>query len=105
MNTEIAAPMYTAQDLPILEWEGVRVVTTETLARGYGTDSVNIRMNLTNNRKRFEEGSHHFTLTGSNLKIFKNRVNNIYSQASNRVSEKYSVGKNARSIMSLTVRK
>ncbi|MFV4834727.1 ORF6N domain-containing protein [Citrobacter freundii] len=109
MNTEMAAPMYTAQDLPILEWEGVRVVTTETLATGYGTDSVNIRMNLTNNRKRFEEGIHHFTLTGSNLKIFKNRVNNIYSQASNkvslshpvqddRVSERYSVGKNARSL-------
>ncbi|WP_288847269.1 ORF6N domain-containing protein [uncultured Citrobacter sp.] len=112
MNTtknEIAAPADATQDLPILEWDGVRVVTTETLATGYGTDSVNIRMNLTNNRKRFEEGIHHFTLTGSNLKIFKNRVNNIYSQASNkvslshpvqddRVSERYSVSKNARSL-------
>lgn len=73
--------------IPVLEWEGVRVVTTETLAKGYGTDEVNIRKNLTRNLERFEEGKHYFLLTGLNLREFKNRV-----------PESHSVGKNARSL-------
>lgn len=72
---------------PIIEWAGVRVVTTETLANGYGTDEVNIRMNLSNNKDRFIEGVHYFSLTGSELKEFKDRVN-----------DSYSVGKRARSL-------
>lgn len=73
--------------LPVIEWARVRVVTTEMLAKGYGTDESNIRMNLSNNKDRFIEGIHYFSLTGSQLKEFKNRVNNGYS-----------VGKRARSL-------
>ncbi|SFN29874.1 ORF6N domain-containing protein [Izhakiella capsodis] len=73
--------------LPVIEWDGVRVVTTESLASGYGTDEVNIRMNLSNNKNRFIAGVHYFSLTGSDLREFKNRVN-----------ESYSVGKRARSL-------
>ena len=73
--------------LPVIEWSGVRVVTTEMLAKGYGTDETNIRMNLSNNKERFIEGVHFFSITGSQLKEFKNRVNNGYS-----------VGKRARSL-------
>ncbi|WP_213733699.1 ORF6N domain-containing protein [Citrobacter europaeus] len=90
MNTtknEIVAPVHTAQNLPVLEWEGLRVVTTATLAKGYGTKETNIRTNLDSNRSRFLEGIHVFTLTGSELRSFKNRV-----------SKTDSVGKNARSI-------
>lgn len=75
------------QPLPVIEWKGLRVVTTETLAMGYGCDEKSIRMNLSRNLDRFEEGKHYFLLTGSELKEFKNRV-----------SDSGSVGKNARSL-------
>ncbi|WP_089637547.1 phage antirepressor KilAC domain-containing protein [Escherichia coli] len=61
-------------EIPVLEWQGVRVVTTETLARGYGTDEANIRKNLSRNSDRFEEGKHYYLLTGSKLKEFKRLV-------------------------------
>lgn len=72
---------------PVIEWAGVRVVTTETLANGYGTDEVNIRNNLSRNLDRFEDGKHYFLLTGSDLREFKNRV-----------TDSGSVGKHARSL-------
>ncbi|WP_063656549.1 ORF6N domain-containing protein [Candidatus Arsenophonus triatominarum] len=39
--------------LPIIEWQNARVVTTETLAKGYGTTEANIRKNLSRNKDRF----------------------------------------------------
>lgn len=69
--------------LPVIEWKGFRVVTTETLARGYGTDEVNIRVNLKNNRTRFVEGVHMFTVEGDELRSL--RVNNINAQISNMI--------------------
>lgn len=70
MKTELAT--VAACDLQIIEYRGQRVVTTEQLAAGYGTDEVNIRKNLSRNLERFEEGKHYFLLTGSELKGFKN---------------------------------
>lgn len=75
------------QPLPVIEWQGLRVVTTETLASGYGTDEKNIRMNFANNRSRFVDGVHMFILKGQELREFKNRANVIGS-----------VGKNANSL-------
>lgn len=75
------------QPLPVIEWAGVRVVTTETLALGYGTDEANIRNNLSRNLDRFEDGKHYYLLSGSELREFKNRV-----------TVGHSVGKNARSL-------
>ncbi len=72
MKTELAP--VAARDLQIIEYRGQRVVTTEQLAAGYGTDEVNIRKNLSRNLERFEEGKHYFLLTGSELKGFKNLV-------------------------------
>lgn len=66
-------------DLPIIEWKGVRVVTTETLAAGYGVDEANIRKNLSNNRDRFVEGVHTYTLKGDELKQYRNQVKDIHS--------------------------
>ncbi|HGC5374135.1 TPA: phage antirepressor KilAC domain-containing protein, partial [Escherichia coli] len=63
-----------SDEIPVLEWLGVRVVTTETLARGYSTDEANIRKNLSRNSDRFEEGKHYYLLTGSKLKEFKRLV-------------------------------
>ncbi|MEY0536342.1 ORF6N domain-containing protein [Providencia rettgeri] len=68
-----------ANSLPVIEWKGVRVVTTETLAAGYGVDEANIRMNLSNNRDRFVEGVHVITLKSDALRLFRNQVKDIYS--------------------------
>ncbi|WHG39403.1 phage antirepressor KilAC domain-containing protein (plasmid) [Escherichia coli] len=61
-------------EIPVLEWQGVRVVTTETLAKGYGTETNNIKVNYTRNADRFEEGKHYFLLTGSKLRELKDKV-------------------------------
>ncbi|MDE1480220.1 ORF6N domain-containing protein [Xenorhabdus bovienii] len=66
-----------SNNLPVIEWRGVRVVTTETLATGYGTEPTNIRSNIANHRSRFIEGIHVFTLKGDNFQLFKNQGNNI----------------------------
>lgn len=68
-----------ATALPVIEWKGVRVVTTETLAAGYGSEEKNIRMNFANNKNRFIDGVHFFTLTGDELREFKNKANDIGS--------------------------
>ncbi|MFT8077251.1 ORF6N domain-containing protein, partial [Salmonella enterica subsp. enterica serovar Typhimurium] len=44
MKTELAT--VAARDLQIIEYRGQRVVTTEQLAAGYGTDAENIRRNF-----------------------------------------------------------
>ncbi len=68
--------------LPVIEWRSVRVVTTETLAKGYGTKETNIRTNLDANRERFLEGIHIFTVTGDELADL--RVSNPDAQISNK---------------------
>ncbi|HBH7053924.1 TPA: ORF6N domain-containing protein [Morganella morganii] len=67
-----------ATALPVIEWKSVRVVTTETLAAGYGVDDNNIRKNLSNNRGRFIEGVHIHTLKGDELKEYRNLVKDVH---------------------------
>lgn len=69
----------TSEELPVIEWCGVRVVTTDTLAKGYGVQEVNIRNNLTRNRDRFVEDVHIFTLRGVALKAFMSQVTESHS--------------------------
>ncbi|WP_186390559.1 ORF6N domain-containing protein [Citrobacter freundii] len=59
---------------PVIEWKTLRVVTTETLADGYGCDEKSIRMNLSRNLDRFEEGKHYFLVTGAELKNLRATV-------------------------------
>ena len=92
-ESELVVAQNQPDEIPVLEWQGVRVVTTETLARGYGVDEANIRNNLSRNLDRFEEGKHYFLLTALKLREFKNRVTGSYS-----------VGKNARSLTLWTER-
>uniref|UniRef100_UPI0035C7158B ORF6N domain-containing protein n=1 Tax=Serratia quinivorans TaxID=137545 RepID=UPI0035C7158B len=68
--------------LPVIELKGTRVVTTETLAKGYGTKETNIRTNLDANRERFIEGVHIFTVTGDELANL--RVSNPDAQISSK---------------------
>ncbi len=57
--------------LSVIEWAGVRVVTTETLAAGYGCEEKSIRMNLSRNLDRFVEGKHYYMVTGKDLKVLR----------------------------------
>lgn len=66
-------------EIPVLEWQGVRVVTTETLARGYGTETIRIRQNHHENKVRFVEGKHFFKVEGESLRELKHRVALNYS--------------------------
>ncbi|KFD18364.1 hypothetical protein GTPT_2554 [Tatumella ptyseos ATCC 33301] len=69
-------------NLPVLSYQGVRVVTTETLAEGYGTRVTNIRTNLDANRQRFIEGLHLYTVSGKELADL--RVSNPDAQISSK---------------------
>lgn len=77
VNVANYLPTVDPDTFPVIEWKGVRVVTTETLARGYNTEVNNIRNNLLNNKGRFIEGVHIFKLDGEELKSFKNYINDI----------------------------
>ncbi|MBA8261098.1 ORF6N domain-containing protein [Escherichia coli] len=59
------------ENLPVIEWQGVRVVTTETLAAGYGTTPIRIQQNYIRYEDRFVEGKHFFKISGDELKSFR----------------------------------
>lgn len=71
-----------ARNLQIIEYRGQRVVTTEQLAAGYGTDVANIKMNFSRNANRFVEGKHFFKVTGEELADL--RVTFSYLQISSK---------------------
>lgn len=58
--------------LPQIAYRGVPVVTTETLARAYEVKPINIQKNFSANKDRFVEGKHYYTISGNDLKEFKN---------------------------------
>ena len=68
--------------VPVLMYRDQRVITTELLARGYGTDEANIRKNLSRNVRRFLEGIHIFTVDGDELRDL--RVTNSHAQISSK---------------------
>lgn len=82
LNLAVHEPNVDPQPLPVIEWKGLRVVTTETLAAGYGSDEANIRKNLSRNANRFVEGIHIFTIKGQELKDL--RVTNSHAQISSK---------------------
>jgi len=75
--TETITQTVTVATLPVLAYQGTRVVTTGLLAQLYGTDSHNITVNYRNNEERFEAGKHFIKLTGDELRAFKHQVNEI----------------------------
>ncbi|MFM0488033.1 ORF6N domain-containing protein [Paraburkholderia graminis] len=65
----------TPENLPAVVWQEANVITTELLAKLYGTQPTNIKSNFNYNKDRFEEGKHFFRLSGKDLREFKeNRV-------------------------------
>ena len=64
----------TPESLNPMTWEGARVITTDLLARLYGTEEIRIQQNFSRNADRFEAGKHFFKLEGGSLKTFKNSL-------------------------------
>lgn len=65
--------------VPEVYYRQQKVITTESLAIGYGADVKNIQDNFTNNKDRFVEGKHFFKLEGHELQAFKNCPDNFGS--------------------------
>ena len=79
-KTELVA--VEAKDLQVIEYRNQRVVTTEQMAVGYGTDAENIRRNFNRNKSRFVEGKHYFQISGNELENL--RVSFSPAQISNK---------------------
>lgn len=60
--------------LPRLAYKGIPVVTTESLAQAYEVEAKQIRQNFANNKERFTEGKHFYSLSGNELRGFKHSV-------------------------------
>lgn len=60
-----------------IEFEGTRVLTTRQIADAYETKEIQIHQNFKNNRMRFVEGKHYISLSGDELKTFKNHLEKI----------------------------
>lgn len=58
--------------LPIIEYQSKRVITTDMLAQGYGTDTKSISKNFNRNKNRFIEGKHYFKIEGDELRSLIN---------------------------------
>ncbi|MBF0693381.1 ORF6N domain-containing protein [Providencia alcalifaciens] len=62
--------------VPEVYYRQQKVITTESLAIGYGADAKSIQMNFTRNQERFIEGKHYFKLEGDELQKFKSYPTN-----------------------------
>ena len=58
-------------EVNVVEYKNLPVLTTEQLADFYGTDPVRIRQNHLRNAERFTEGKHFFKVEGEHLKDLK----------------------------------
>ena len=74
--------LITPESVPQITWQHVRVITTELLAKLYGTEAVRIRQNYASNAERFIEGKHFFKLAGAELANLRVALND--SQISSR---------------------
>ncbi len=59
-----------------IQVKGIRVLTSNQIAECYGTTPVRIKQNFNENRNRYVDGKHYISLTGDDLKVFKNQVGN-----------------------------
>jgi phage antirepressor YoqD-like protein len=54
-----------------IEHKNQRVLTTQQIAEGYGTDAKTISYNFNHNIERYQDGKHFYCLEGEELKQFK----------------------------------
>lgn len=76
------------QDLKVIEIKGMRVLTTHQIADAYEVKEIQISQNFKNNRNRFVDGKHYISLSGDELKAFKNQFEKI-EVVKNRTSHLY----------------
>lgn len=57
-------------EIQIIEYHNIRVLTTKQVAEAYGTDNKSISYNFNHNRTRYIEGKHYFSLKGEEKKAF-----------------------------------
>ena len=58
------------QNVNVVEYKSLPVMTTEQMAGFYGTEAVRIQQNYVRNSGRFTEGKHFFKVEGRELKDF-----------------------------------
>jgi hypothetical protein len=58
-------------ELKITEYKGIRVLTTQQIAKAYETDRKVISYNFNHNKERYTEGKHYICLTDDELKAFR----------------------------------
>ena len=79
----------------IVEVKGIRVLTSKQLAEEYSTTADRIKQNFGENRKYFIDGKHYISLTGDDLRTFKDQVRKDSNQGgknalvANRTSHLY----------------
>ncbi len=86
--TDLRSPVNHSISLPSylnFFYKNIPVMTTEMLAQAYDVTPKQIRQNSANNRERFIEGKHFFSISGQELKDFRLRVENFDSQISSKV--------------------
>lgn len=66
-----------SEEFQIVEYEGIRVLTSRQIAEMYGTDSKTISKNFNRNKDRYTEGKHYFLLKGKELRSFLQNDENI----------------------------
>jgi hypothetical protein len=59
------------QNLKVIEYKGIRVLTSKQIAEAYGTTSDIIGYNYRYNKERYIEGKHYIMLFGQALREFK----------------------------------
>jgi hypothetical protein len=64
------------EELPQIKFNNELILTTEQLAKFYGTTINRIKENFNRNRDKFIEQKHYYLLEGKQLKSFKNQVAN-----------------------------
>ncbi|RAW93954.1 MULTISPECIES: P22AR C-terminal domain-containing protein [unclassified Photorhabdus] len=63
-----------AENLPVITHNSIPVITTELLAKLYGTEIINIQVNFSRNADRFIAGKHYFKLEGEELRELKREL-------------------------------
>lgn len=63
--------LITPESVPSIIWQHALVITTELLARLYGTEVKSIQMNYSRNADRFLEGKHFYKISGKDLQTLR----------------------------------
>lgn len=80
--------METAMELQPVEYEGIRVLTTQQLAESYETTNKVISNNFNNNKNYYQIGKHYFLLQGKEFKDFL-QSSNLGTQISSKARSTY----------------